>query len=98
MRLPLAHRNIEAMEARSFKRLIRSSRVIVVKMEYKKPSCLCHLQYNIPRIHVVFAFLIPLLMGLLQVDYQTKKSRWLQFSYRAYWVGSVWVYGPFCLS
>ncbi|KAK4847886.1 hypothetical protein QYF36_006870 [Acer negundo] len=60
MRLPLAHRDIEAMEVGNFKRLIRSSRVVVVKMESKKPSWLCHLKYNIPRVESGRAMRLPL--------------------------------------
>ncbi|KAK4848724.1 hypothetical protein QYF36_016566 [Acer negundo] len=60
MRLPLAHRDIEAMEVGNFKRLIRSSRVVVVKMESKKPSWLCHLKYNIPRLVRVSFMVLPI--------------------------------------
>ncbi|KAK2650618.1 hypothetical protein Ddye_018107 [Dipteronia dyeriana] len=99
--VPLAHRNIEAREVRSFKRLIHSSRVVVVKMESKKPAgCLCHLQYNIPRIHVVFTFLIPLLMGLLQVNYQTKKVSPMDTHPINIWIfiAATWLYARDCLS
>ncbi|KAK3206005.1 hypothetical protein Dsin_020051 [Dipteronia sinensis] len=71
--MALPHRN-QVREIRSYKRRCEpNSIVVLVEMEEaKKPSCLCHIQYNLARIHVVLTSLIPLLMGLLQVDYQSK--------------------------
>ncbi|KAL5798829.1 hypothetical protein ACOSQ2_003649 [Xanthoceras sorbifolium] len=39
----------------------------------KKQGCLCHRQHNLTRSHTVFKYLIPVLIALLQVDYQSKR-------------------------
>ncbi|KAL5798823.1 hypothetical protein ACOSQ2_003643 [Xanthoceras sorbifolium] len=55
----------------------RKFRVTRVKMgtnsTKKKQGCLCHRQHNLTRSHTVFKYLIPVLIALLQVDYQSKR-------------------------
>ncbi|TXG62630.1 hypothetical protein EZV62_009624 [Acer yangbiense] len=61
-----APRNVEDIEVGRNVKPKRKFRV-----QQKKRICLCH--RNLSRSHTVFKFLIPVLVALLQVDYQSKR-------------------------
>ncbi|KAL5794885.1 hypothetical protein ACOSP7_003479 [Xanthoceras sorbifolium] len=65
--MALAQRNFQAMEVGSSIKPERKFRVTK-----KKQARLSYRQHNLARSHTVFKYLIPVLIALLQVDYQSK--------------------------